>query len=420
MNRQTLCSPRYGHQTTLTVTLAVVLLGLHVTTNGLVPAAELPPESVSAALNDDKLFTPVTHPESGVTVYVLTHRVAPLQKGFYFVNDSMSADGRYLWFCCAWPPSLVKTLAVIDFVTREVRHFPETQFSAESPFVDVQTGEVYWCVGNGVWRRGPNPEDEASLVNELPAELVGGRKVDRLATHLTRSADGNEFFIDARVGLQHIFGSLPVDGGDFKLWWRFDRNYNHAQFSPTDADEVLFAEENHSDPITGLRLPITNRMWLIRRGQAPRPVFAQPRVVTHEWWDADGKHLWCVRGNETWRVRAADGEVEKILFPRHCWHSHSTRDGRLIVGDSNNRFYRGCASTVHFLDRDTGKVITLVENPERHDYAGRNYHIDPHPRFVGNERYVVFTTTVRCQVDLAIVPTAELVKKTQPQNRAPN
>ena len=54
---------------------------------------------------DSNLFTPVTHPESGVTIHVLTRRVAPVQQGFYFVNDSMSADGRYLWFYCAFPPA---------------------------------------------------------------------------------------------------------------------------------------------------------------------------------------------------------------------------------------------------------------------------------------------------------------------------
>ena len=43
--------------------------------------------------NNSDLFTPVTHPQSGVAVHVLTRRVAPLQQGFYFVNDSMSADG---------------------------------------------------------------------------------------------------------------------------------------------------------------------------------------------------------------------------------------------------------------------------------------------------------------------------------------
>ncbi len=35
-----------------------------------------------------------------------------------------------------------------------------------------------------------------------------------------------------------------------------------------------------------------------------------------------------------------------------------------------------------------------------------------HPRFCYNDQYVVFTTTVRGEIDVAIVPTAELVEKT--------
>jgi len=358
------------------------------------------------------LFAPFTHPESGVTFYVLARKVAPLQKGFYFVNDSMSTDGRYLWFCCAYPPSLTKTLAVVDFETGEVRHFPETQFSGESPYVDVASGDVFWCEGTSVWRRGTQATDVAQCINSLPPDLIGKRAVARLATHLTRSADGRAFFIDAKVGLQHLLGSLPIGGGDFALWHRFDRNHNHAQFSPTDPDEALFAMENHPDPITGLNFPITNRLWVIRRGGTPRPILREPKAVTHEWWDADGKHVWCVWGNDTWRVRVADGEVETVAFPRHCWHSHNSCDGRLLVGDSNNGFFRGCASTVHFMNRETGKVIVLTEHAECTDYAGRNYHIDPHPRFVCNDQYVVFTTRVRGEVDVAVVPTAALVERT--------
>jgi hypothetical protein len=359
------------------------------------------------------LFTPVTHPGSGVTLYLLTRRVAPVQQSFYFVNDPMDAAGRYLWFYCAYPPSLGRTLGVVDFEAQEVRHFPDTQFSEASPFVDGASGTVFWCTGNGIWRRGPDPEDRARLVNQLPAEVVGSRTIHHLATHLTRSADGAAFFVDARIGLHHLFGELPVDGGPFRPWWRFDRNHNHAQFSPTDPDTVLFAEEIHADPITGLTLPITNRLWLLRRGEEPRPILREPRWVSHEWWDPDGEHAWCVWGDETWRVRVADGEVEKVVFPRHCWHSHGSRDGRLIVGDSNTGFYRGCASTVHFLDRDTGRLLVLAEHDARSDYVGRNYHIDPHPRFCSNDRYVVFTTTIRGEIDVAIVPTGELVKDSE-------
>ncbi len=363
-------------------------------------------------LGNRDLFEPCRHPETGVTISVLRRKVAPVQQGFYFVNDSLSADGRYLWFYCAFPPSLGRTLGVVDFAAGEVRHFPETQFGDASPYVDPATGDAYWMEGRYLWRRGPEADAGVELVNAVPADLLGARRLVRPATHLTRTADGQAFFIDLALELQWLFGTLPVAGGDFQLWHRLDRNTNHAQASPTDAEVVLLAQENHSDPITGLTFPITNRLWLLRRGQAPRPILREPKWVTHEWWDADGEHVWCVWGNDTWRVRVADGEVELIPFPRHCWHSHSTRDGRLIVGDSNHRFYRGCPSTVQFMNRETGRVMVLAENPERTDYIGQHYHIDPHPRFVGDERYVVFTTTVRGEIDVALVPTDTLVALT--------
>lgn len=363
------------------------------------------------------LFTPVTHPGSRVTVHVLTRKVAPVQEAFYFVNDSMSADGRYLWFYCAFPPSgnagRGRTLGVVDFQTGEVRHFPESQFGEASPYVDVDTGEVYWQYDRYLWKRSPQAAAPTELLNQVPDDLIGDRHILRAATHLTRSADGMEFFIDLGLQMQWLLGSLPIDGGDFQLWHRFDRLYNHAQFSPTDSNDVLFAEEFHADPITGLTFPVTNRLWLLRRGEQPRPILREPkRGVSHEWWDPDGEHVWCVWGNETWRVRVANGEIERIGFPRHCWHSHSSLNGFLIVGDSNNGFVRGCASTLHFLNRNTGKDIVFAENAERSDYAARNYHIDPHPRFVGKDNYVVFTTTVRGEIDLALVSTEELIGRT--------
>ena len=66
-------------------------------------------------LAKSKLFTPWTNPDTGVTVYLLTQKVAPLQQTFYYVNDGMTRDGRYLWFYCAFPPSALKTLGGIDF-----------------------------------------------------------------------------------------------------------------------------------------------------------------------------------------------------------------------------------------------------------------------------------------------------------------
>jgi hypothetical protein len=362
------------------------------------------------------LFDPVQHPESGVTIHVLTRKVAPVQEAFYFTNDGMSPDGRYLWFYCAFPPSgsaaFGRTLGVVDFEQGEVRHFPETQFGEASPWVEPETGHIYWQCERTVWKRGPEPGAPVVRVNAVPDDLIGGRRVLRTATHLTRSADKKELFVDLGLELQWLFGSLPLDGGDFRLWHRFDRLYDHALFSPTDPDLVLFAQEVHADPITGLAFDIVDRLHLIRRGGKPRKILKKPAWCTHEWWDAGGEHVWCAYGNETWRVRIADAEVEKIAFPHNCAHAHASRDGRLIVCDDFLKFLRGAPTRVHFLNRSTGKEIALADNPEQDNYAGRSYHIDPHPRFCCGDRYVVFTTTVRGGIDLAIVPTAHLLELT--------
>ncbi len=361
-----------------------------------------------------RLFSPIKNADNGVTIYLLTQKVAPLQQNFYFVNDGMTKDGRFLWFYCAFPPSPTKTLGLVDLESQTIRHFPETQFSGASPWVDPVSGFVFWCAHESIWCRGPRESETVQLVNSLPEDVVRHRIVHRLATHLTRRTDGKEFFVDAAVGLQWVFGTLPLDGSDFQMWQRFDRKYNHAQFRPTNPDLVLFAEENHPDPITGLSFPIVDRMWLIKRGELARPVFSTPTRVTHEWWDEDGKHVWCVWGNQTWRTDIASQQVEKIDWSHHCWHAYNSCDGQAqyLIADSNERFYRGCPSTVAFLNRITGKHIQIISNPEMPGITGTRYHIDPHPRFCCQDRFIVFTTTIRGEVDLAMARTSDLIERT--------
>jgi len=362
-----------------------------------------------------KLFTPYTHPESGVTTYLLTHKVAPVQEAFYFVNNSVSADGRFLWFYCAFPPggsaAHGRSLGHVDFETMEVRHFPETMFQG-GPMVDPDSHDVFWCSGDSVYRRGPLPRDEVRLVGSLPEEIIAGRSVNRIATHLTRSCDGKELFLDAGLGLQYVFGSMKIADGGYEFWHRFDRNHNHAQFSPTNPDQVLFAQENHPDPLTGLTFKITNRLWLLERGKAPRALLREPRWVSHEWWDAAGQHAWSVWANQAWKVDINTGAEEYVDWPNHCWHAHSTVDISYMVADSNDKFFRGCPSSVGFTNRKTGKYIRIMDNPGMFNQIGRSYHIDPHPRFVFNDQYIVFTATVRGEVDLAILPVDQLIEKT--------
>ena len=363
-----------------------------------------------------KLFTPYIHPESGVKSYLLTQKVAPVQEAFYFVNNSISSDGRFLWFYCAFPPGgsagQGRTLGHVDFETMQVRHFPETQFSDATPFVDPDSHDIFWGSADSIYRRGPLAKDEPRLVGSLPEEITAGRKVNHIATHLTRSCDGKELFLDACVDLQYIFGSLKIADGAYEFWHRFDRNHNHAQFSPTNPDQVLFAQENHPDPLTGLTFRITNRLWLLERGKAPRSLLREPRWVSHEWWDSAGQHAWSVWGNQAWKVDISNGAEEYVDWPNHCWHAHSTADNSYMVADSNDKFFRGCPSSVGFTNRKTGRYIRIIDNPGMSNQVGRSYHIDPHPRFILNDQYIVFTTTIRGEVDLAILPVNPLIERT--------
>jgi len=371
-------------------------------------------------ITDTSLFTPWQDPATGITSYILTQRVAPLQQSFYFVNDPSTADGRYLWFYCAYPPSghsafRGRFLGVIDFEQGTVQRFLDTQFTHASPYIDTDTGEAFWCTGPAIYKRTPDPGDRATLVNALPDEFIGWRDVSRLATHLTRSADGKAFFVDSAVGLHHLFGSLPIDGGDYELWHKFDRHHNHAQFSPTDPGLVLFAQEFHVDLLTGHRLPITDRLWLMRRGESPRPVFAQPTIATHEWWDADGKHAWCIDPDRTtWRVNIETAKIN-VDWPGATWHAHNHPTEPYLVGDNRHNgqrtTFRGSPSTVCFGNYETGQHVEVTHNPEFPGPVGEHFHIDPHPRFIFGGGYVAYTTTVLGQIDLALVPTDSLVDR---------
>lgn len=64
---------------------------------------------------------------------------------------------------------------------------------------------------------------------------------------------------------------------------------------------------------------------------------------------------------------------------------------------------------------DTSKrlIPVLTCNPVVEGWTPEDpsiYHIDPHPRFVLDDRLVTFTTTVCGRVDLAVAETAELIE----------
>lgn len=377
-------------------------------------------------------FTPWRDPVSGVTSYILKNEAAPFQQSFYFTNTSLSKDGRYYWFYCAFPPAgdanYGRTLAVVDFLMDEIRHFPETQFLDGSPFVDTDTGEIYWCNKYGVLKRTPDKDGRAVYIARLPEPLCSSGTIHRIATHLTRSADGKEFAFDAEIGNHSYLGSICIQTGEFKIWKSFDYCYNHAQFNPVDPDLILFAQDYWNDKATGKQYGILTdetgrrtRLWTIRRGEDPIAWKSeyQDGAATHEWWSADGKSIYYVDGKYgAVKIDLATGKFSD-MHPGGTWHAHSSTDEQYFVGDvqirENGSWYRGCASIVNFYNHSTGKQVDIVScNPAL--YTAENpcvYHMDPHPQFLSGDRYIAFTTTVTGQVSVGITRVEDLIALTK-------
>ncbi len=398
---------------------------------------------ILASFDDPSLFTKWVDPKSGVESYILTARVAPLQQSFYYVNSSITDDGRYYWFYCGFPPSGSanngRTLAFVDFHEGKVCYCPETQFSHASPFVDAVTGCAYWCNETGIWKREPKAEAKPELVNSYDTDFVKKQRVWRYATHLTLSADRTHFQIDGEIGNQWYAGRAPLDGGKIEIWQIFDRSYNHGQFHPVDPDLILLAQDFYVDRIHWEYHPYENRLWLIRKGEKARPVYekspgdyvgvrqdghlvnGRPRQVrdcramhSHEWWSGDGRYIWYVHhgpGHGIERVLLGGSEPELVWPHDTISHAHSDATDHFLVGDSQPP-QDPSDRRVTFRNIKTEREVNLVSFMP--DMAGDElrYHIHCHPRFCLSDRLICYTTTVLGQVDVAFAKVEDLIART--------
>ncbi len=375
------------------------------------------------ALEASPLFTPWHDPRSGVESLLLSRRVAPLQQSFYYVNQSFTDDGRFLWVYCAFPPNgdanQGRTLAVVDLHAGELRHFPETGFLDASPAVDLANGTVYWCSGAELWRRGPLAEDRPILVNRLPDSIVRNRRPWRVATHLTFSPDKRALNFDAEIGRQWIVGHFPLDGSAPVVWKELDRAYNHAQFSPRVPNLQLVNQDSAVDPVTGNCPSYENRMWLTRPDGSHSPIYRDAEASGaakhgHEWWSADGRHVWYIHYNRgVARVDPfADKPREEIMWKSDTVsHAHTDTTGRLIVADC----IPGPATGIYrvlFINLNTGREVEIVSHMDYPPDTLKRFHVHAHPQFCLQDRYVCYTTFVHQRVDVALVPVARLLALT--------
>ena len=167
------------------------------------------------------------------------------------------------------------------------------------------------------------------------------------------------------------------------------------------------------------------RLWLLKSDGSER-LYAPLNLerATHEWWSANGDILYYCKyvkrtdglsgNNAITGINLKTGE-HKVYAPVPAWHGFSSLNDEFYVYDENKQFYRGTASSVGFYNAMTGKQVYIVtQNPPLATSDEPSfYHLDPHPQFVLNDRYVSYTIAVAGQPEVALAPTEQLLKLTQ-------
>ncbi len=385
-------------------------------------------------------FTTHVDPISGAKIAVLSTRMAQIQKGFYFVNSGWSDDGRYLWFFCNFPPAEGGCAAVIDFLTDEIRLFNEVRGSGH--MVDHRTGEIYWATKSGIYKRAPHEDCKTTLVAAMPT-YIANMRVAEAGTHIKYTSDYKELITDIQTSEGSVIGSFDVVSGAFTEWYRTvpGIKYNHAQVNPVDKDLCMCAHEFTGNTPPALVDGVYPRLQLIGRDGKRTMLKPYKNFGGHEFWAPDGKSIYYqnsryrdfgsgeVCGCEigTLLQDMLDGSEPKVICEVNIpggagvWHAHCSSDQKYFVMDGaypTGEFplFRGCATTVHFYNRETGKLFQfLTKNPIVEGWSLDNqgiYHIDPHPHFCMKDKYITFTTTICGRVDVAIVATEELIQAT--------
>ena len=376
-----------------------------------------------------RLFEKRINAESGAEYYVLKEKACAYQQGFYFVNNSMTNDGRYLWFYATVNPIYEgvqrgRMLAYVDFLEDEIVICHDALFDDASPYVDAESGEAYFTNGKGIFKRAPGKGNFAVKLCNVPIQGY----VRQLATHLTRLSDKNLFFLDIR---QDNFGSIQgiinVQSGEFIEWARTDFCTNHGQINPKNDALALCAYDYWNDLADGKQYVIPcdangiyQRLWTVAADGTRKTYPPMNNHATHEWWSEDGEKIYyCSDGYGIYAIDLASGRDITILDNIAPWHAHTTKDEQYFVFDEvkterfGGKWFRGCPAAVNFFNRASGKCIKIVSEMPENGHSPKNqnnYHIDPHPRFTENGKYIVFSTSELGGCDLAIAYVDHLIE----------
>jgi hypothetical protein len=353
-------------------------------------------------------------PLSGIESFILQKRVAPIQQSFYFTNPSVSSDGKWLWFYTAYPPNRQRTLAAVslDPDNPYIKHYPQAGFSSVSPLVAPEGDSVYFCAENNVYKM--NISGEVETVCVVPESYIGNRQYNRIATHLSISADKKYLLLDGDLGNFWWVGTGDLETGEVTILKEFGEHHDHALFSPTDPELFLIPQDWWRDKISGHYFPYNHRLWLMNIGQTrfepvcPHGWYPHSSRAAHEWWSKDGLICWNEYDKGTYECDPYSLEKTHV-WKRPLCHAHCNSSRQYWCADESPYKWETKAVEILFYDRINNSEKHIVSAMPPPPVARSMYHLDPHPQFSPCDNWIVYTTTVKDKVDIALCPVKNIL-----------
>lgn len=351
--------------------------------------------SVTLNLDEHPYFKPWIDPESKIKSYVLKEHIAPTQQSLYFSTPSISADGKWLWFMCTFPPGLVRTVGVVSLDPKEpyIKHFPQAQYRGHFEHAvciappDEEPG-LYMCMGVNLYKLKINGGMEK--ISTLPLDTARFTHYNfRPSCMLSLSSDHKYFLLTGILKDCNFIVLIEKDTGNSRVIKELPCTATYSYFSPKNPELFFVTAHGRSKNC---------RLWLMDiEGKIDIPVSIQNADnnlwrTNHDFWSSDGWLCWVNYEQGAFEWNPSTDEYHHV-WKRPSTHVHCSENRRYWCGDINTYSWDKKDVKILFYDRFKNMETSIVTCMSEPGFEYRKVHCHPHPQFVLDDLYIVYTIT---------------------------
>lgn len=352
------------------------------------------PSGIQAVrLQDWKLSTLVPDKNSELLFMARTTREA-----FYAVTDAGEGEA-------VDRPKTIYSIHVDTKKMRKVARIPAGSISSSNADDTLLLGTVAYGA------KPLQPKDAASIAQFGTKEYAAlGPDGKPLSFAKAKGVRMMERFL-SRVPAE-IF-TIDVKTGERKIVYKTEDWIGHAQFSPTDPNQIRFCMEGPWQRVDRIKLIRADGTGLVSMHKRTQNM----EIFGHEFFSPDGKWLWydlqTPRGQVFWvaGVELATGRRVWKRLDQNDWsvHYNIAPDGKTFAGDGGDAdmvahapdgkwIVRLESETIRDADPEANdpSLVTVekFKSTRLADMSAHNYELEPNLRFTPDGKWLVFVSNM--------------------------